>query len=116
MKYNKPENCPYVFAPKCKPKIWNKNLTTVQKGHNIGRGYLSSRLSEKMKPLAKNVPGKSKWLFGDDLNKKINKISSTNTALITHIISMIIIMVAKHVAINTTMVQKTLKLPGGVLL
>ena len=35
-KYNKPENCPYVFAPKCNPEIWNKNLTTVHKGHDIG--------------------------------------------------------------------------------
>ena len=26
-KYNKPKNCPYVFAPKCNPGIWNKNLT-----------------------------------------------------------------------------------------
>ena len=35
-KYNKPENCPYVFAPNCNPEIWNKNLTTVLKGHDIG--------------------------------------------------------------------------------
>ena len=34
-KYNKPKNCPYVFAPKCNPEIWNKNLTTVHKGHDI---------------------------------------------------------------------------------
>ena len=25
--YNKPKNCPYVFAPKCNPGIWNKTLT-----------------------------------------------------------------------------------------
>ena len=35
-KYNKPKNCPYVFAPKCNPEIWNKNLTAVHKGHDIG--------------------------------------------------------------------------------
>ena len=23
-KYNKFENCPYVFPPKCNPEIWNK--------------------------------------------------------------------------------------------
>ena len=34
-----------------------------------------------MKPLAKNVPAKSEWLFGDNLNKRINTISSTSTAL-----------------------------------
>ena len=38
-------------------------------------------LPEKIKPLAKNVPAKSEWLFGDDLNKRINTISRTNTAL-----------------------------------
>ena len=47
--------------------------------------YLKSRLAEKMKPLATNVPAKSEWLFGDDLNKRINTISSTNTALTTSI-------------------------------
>ena len=26
-KYNKPKNCPYVFAPECNPGIWNKTLT-----------------------------------------------------------------------------------------
>ena len=35
-KYNKPKNCPHVFAPKWNPEIWNKNLTTVHKGHNSG--------------------------------------------------------------------------------
>ena len=72
-----------------------------------------------MKPLAKNVPGKSEWLFGDDLNKRINALSSTNTAFtagIAHITCMISIRIAKQVAINNTKVQKTLKLPGGVLL
>ena len=79
-------------------------------------GIISTVGYQKDETIGIKCTRKIKWLFGDDLNKKINKISSTNTALITHIISMIIIMVAKHVAINTTMVQKTLKLPGGVLL
>ena len=35
-KYNKPKNCQYLFAPKCNPDIWNKNLTTVHKGHDTG--------------------------------------------------------------------------------
>ena len=35
-KYNKSKNYPHVFAPKCNPEIWNKNLTTVYKGHDIG--------------------------------------------------------------------------------
>ena len=49
------------------------------------RDYLKSRLQEKIKSLAKNGRAKSeeKWprLFGDDFNKRINTISSTNTAL-----------------------------------
>ena len=124
-----------MSAPKCNPEIWNKNLTTIRKGHDIGlkniqmlsvkytvtescdkvmdrklksllwkeimtalivtlallglilsklnqfrRDYLKSRLPEKIRPLAKNVPVKSEWLFGDDLNKRINTISSTNAA------------------------------------
>ena len=38
-----------------------------------------------MKSLAKNVPAKSEWLFGDDLNKRIITISSVNTALTANI-------------------------------
>ena len=38
-----------------------------------------------MKSLAKNVPAKSEWLFGDDLNKIIITIGSVNTALTTNI-------------------------------
>ena len=45
------------------------------------KNYLKSRVREKMKPLTKNGPAKSEWLFGDDLNKRINTISSTNTAI-----------------------------------
>ena len=49
--------------------------------NQIRRDYLKSRLPEKMKPLAKNVLARSEWLFGDDLNKRINAISSRNNAL-----------------------------------
>ena len=38
-----------------------------------------------MKSLAENVPAKSEWLFGDDLNKIIITISSVNTALTANI-------------------------------
>ena len=40
-----------------------------------------SRLPEKMRPLATNVPAGSQWLFGDDLNKRIAQISRMNNAL-----------------------------------
>ena len=35
-KYNNLNNCPYAFAPNCNPEIWNENLTTAHKGHDIG--------------------------------------------------------------------------------
>ena len=72
-----------------------------------------------MKPLAKNVPAKSEWLFGDDLNKRINTISIQilhSLLVFAHITGMINIRVAKQVAINSTMVQKAPKLPGGALI
>ena len=52
----------------------------LSKLNQFRRDYLKSRLPEKIRPLAKNVPVKSEWLFGDDLNKRINAISSTNAA------------------------------------
>ena len=52
----------------------------LSKLNQFRRDYLKSRLPEKIRPLAKNVPVKSEWLFGDDLNKRINTISSTNAA------------------------------------
>ena len=45
------------------------------------RNNLRSRLPDKMRPLATNVPAGSQWLFGDDLNKRIAQISSMNNAL-----------------------------------
>ena len=44
------------------------------------RNNLRSRLPEKMRSLAKNVPAGSQWLFGDALNKRIAQISSMNNA------------------------------------
>ena len=71
-----------------------------------------------MKPLAKNVPAKSEWLFEDDLNKRIYTISSTNTALTASSRAYYYYYkyLAKQVAINDAMVQKTSKLPGWDLL
>ena len=67
-----------------------------------------------MESLEKNVPAKLEWLFGEDLNKRINTISSTSTAPTATIRPyMISIRVAKQVTINNTMVQNTPKLPGG---
>ena len=45
------------------------------------RNNLRSRLPDKMRLLATNVPACSQWLFGDDLNKRIGQISSMNNAL-----------------------------------
>ena len=45
------------------------------------RNNLRSRLPDKMRPLATNVPAVSQWLFGDDLNKRIAQISSMNNGL-----------------------------------
>ena len=78
------------------------------------RYYFKTSFPGKMESLEKNVPAKLEWLFGEDLNKRINTISSTSTAptasIRPHVIS---IRVAKQVAINNTMVQNTPKLPGG---
>ena len=35
-----------------------------------------------MKALTKSVPPESKWLFGNDLSKRINQLNSTNSTLI----------------------------------
>ena len=45
------------------------------------RNNLRSRLPNKMRPLAANVPAGSQWLFGDDLNIRIAQISSMNNVL-----------------------------------
>ena len=129
-KHNKLENCPYAFAPKCSPNIWNKRVMTLDykkiqmhpvktayviveacgwvmdsklqsalckyivtlligslaflgsvssELNQFRRDYLKNKLPEMNKSLAKNVPAKLEWYFGDDLNKSINTISSTNT-------------------------------------
>ena len=43
------------------------------------RNNLKSRLPERLKPLADNVPGESRWLFGDDLSKRISQINNMNS-------------------------------------
>ena len=34
-KYNKPENCPNIIAPKCNAKIWKNNLTSHYRMNEI---------------------------------------------------------------------------------
>ena len=46
------------------------------------REQMKEQLQAKMQPLTKKVPPKSKWLFGNELSKRINQLNSTNTALI----------------------------------
>ena len=83
------------------------------------REHLKSSLPKKIKPLAKNVPAKSKWLFGDDLNKIIIQLAVKilhSLLIFANIISMVSIRVTKQVLINTSTVQKTPKLPRRVFL
>ena len=54
-KYNKPKNCPYVFAPKCNPEIWNKNLTNVHKGHYTGLQKFGCTLLKQLMQLQRYV-------------------------------------------------------------
>ena len=46
------------------------------------REQMKDRLPAKIQPLTKNVPPEPEWLFGNDMSKRINQLSSTNTALI----------------------------------
>ena len=66
-----------------------------------------------MRSLATNVPGGSQWLFGDDLNKRIDQISSMNSSLTNRV--GIITVVHQH-TINNIKGQKTTSPPGGALL
>ena len=45
------------------------------------RNSLKARLSEKLKPLADNVPSESQWLFVDNFRNRISEINSMNIAL-----------------------------------
>ena len=49
--------------------------------NQICRNKLKTRLPEKLKLLADNVPSESQWLFGDDLIKRISEINNMNSAL-----------------------------------
>ena len=44
-------------------------------------------LPGKMQALTKSIPPESKWLFGNDLTKRINQLNSTNSILIKTSIS-----------------------------
>ena len=54
-KYNKPENCPYAFANKCNPEIWNKNLATVHKDHDIGLQNIQIHSVKQLMQLQRHV-------------------------------------------------------------
>ena len=63
-----------------------KEIVTTLIDPLVFLGLLSSGLNQfrkdyLMKPFTKNVPVKSEWPFGDDLNKRINTISSTNSGV-----------------------------------
>ena len=45
------------------------------------KDLLKSRLTDKMRQLATNVPGDSTFFFGDDLAKRISEINSSNNSL-----------------------------------
>lgn len=45
------------------------------------RNKLKTRLPEKLKSLAGNLPSESQWLFSDDLSKRINQINNINSVL-----------------------------------
>ena len=41
-KYERPENCPHLSAPKINSKIWNENLLTANRMTNISLGKIQS--------------------------------------------------------------------------
>ena len=45
------------------------------------RNNLKPRLTEKLEPLADNIPSESQCLFGDDLSNRIRKINNINSVL-----------------------------------
>ena len=90
--YGISEACDRVMDSKLKPTLCKEIVTPLidslaflvlvsSELNQFRKDYLKSRLPEKIKSFAKNGRAKSEWLFGDDFNKRINTISSTNTAL-----------------------------------
>ena len=49
--------------------------------NQLRRDLMRHKLPNNLKPLAKDVPPGSDFLFGDDINKRISQLSSTNSAL-----------------------------------
>lgn len=49
--------------------------------NNLRRDLMKHRLPAHLRKLVKNVPPDSKFLFGDDIQKRISQIAATNTAL-----------------------------------
>ena len=83
------------------------------------RDIMIHRLPNKMQALAKDVPSDSEWLFGDDLNKRINNIRRTGSAITnpsyqnnntssrtTEVLQLVV----------KIKIQKPFSLPGGALL
>ena len=54
---------------------------SVQELSQRRREAIKAKLPQRLQHLASNVPAKSTLLFGDDINKRIQAISSTNRAL-----------------------------------
>ena len=88
------------------------------------REQMKDRLPAKMYPSTKNVPPESKWLFGNNLSKRINQLNSTNTALIKTSISSYSGKNTRYSSKQSTSrpstshptLQKTCSLPRGALL
>ena len=80
------------------------------------REQMKDRLPAKMQPLAKNVPPECK--FGNDLSKRINQLSSMNTALIKTSVGKITDTYSNNSSHEhqQSALQKTCILPGGTLL
>ena len=82
------------------------------------REQMKDWLPAKMQPLAKNVPPECEWLFGNDLSKRINQLSSMNTALIETSVGKITDTYSNNSSHEhqQSALQKTCILPGGTLL
>ena len=55
-------------------------LSTIEL-NALRRDFRKHKLPDHLKQLAKDVPSDSTHLFGDDIQKRINQIAATNTAL-----------------------------------
>ena len=55
-------------------------LSTIEL-NALRKDLMKHKLPDHLKQLAKDVPSDSTHLFGDDIQKRINQIAATNTAL-----------------------------------